>query len=369
MTRILHLITRYLNGGSEVTTQNTLEGLAAAEEDYYLFLGTGTEHNSENLRELETMGVETTIFHSIRHYNPITAIIAVFAVAWFLWRENIDVIHTHGTEAGVIGPFAGTLAGTSSIIPEIHGDPVTADRTRLLNLFLIAVERLSVRLSDRIIVKSDRIREIYLDRGIGTRKKYELIYHGVDTKQFRVATPKVRDGGDDQTELLFVGRVTDGKGLFDLLDALERLVDDHDVNLQIAGDGYLTADLRAEIKSRDLPADLLGYREDVSELMATADVLVLPSYREGTPRVITEAMASGLPVVATDIAGIPEQVADSESGYLVPPGDVDALTNRLAMLVNDPEIRSQFGAVGRERAEKFDVERAKAAYRELYRSL
>lgn len=369
MTRVLHLITRYLNGGSETTTQNTLGALTNADEDYQLYLGTGAEYDSCQLQEVESMGVETVVFPSIRHYNPIAAIIAVFTVALFLRRKDIDIIHTHSTEAGVIGPLAGTLAGTPTIIHEVHGDPITADRNRLLNYFLLAVERLAGRLSDQIIVKSERIRETYLNRGVGSPDKYEVIYHGVDTKRFQHASAEGRNGDNDPVQLLFVGRVTDGKGLFDLLDALERLADDSDVQLKIVGDGDLTTDLRAEIDSRGLPADLLGYREDVPDLMVAADVLVLPSYREGTPRVITEAIASGLPVVATDIAGIPEQVSDGETGYLVEPGDIDSLTDCLATLVRDPRKRERFGTAGQERAEKFDVDRAKTAYQELYRTL
>lgn len=369
MTCVLHLITRYLNGGSEITTQNTLDALINADEDYQLYLGTGAEYDSRQLQETESMGIETVVFSSIRHYNPITAIIAVFTVALFLRRKNIDVIHTHSTEAGVIGPLAGTLAGTPTIIHEVHGDPITADRNRPLNHFLLAAERLAGRLSDQIIVKSERIREMYLNRDVSSLDKYKVIYHGVNTERFHHASPESRDGGNGSVQLLFVGRVTDGKGLFDLLDGLERIAGDIDVHLKIVGDGDLKTNIQAEINSRGLSADLLGYRKDIPDLMAGADVLVLPSYREGTPRVITEAMASGLPVVATDIAGIPEQVTDGETGYLVEPGNIDALTDCLAALVSEPEKRKRFGAAGQERAEKFNLNRAKTAYQELYRTL
>jgi glycosyltransferase involved in cell wall biosynthesis len=85
-------------------------------------------------------------------------------------------------------------------------------------------------------------------------------------------------------------------------------------------------------------------------------VLVLPSFREGTPRVITEAMASGLPVVATDIAGIPEQVHDGKNGYLVPTGDAAAVRERLGELVEDYGLRERMGERGLERVEAFSIE-------------
>jgi len=104
-------------------------------------------------------------------------------------------------------------------------------------------------------------------------------------------------------------------------------------------------------------------------VLAASDVFVLPSFREGTPRVITEAMAAGLPVVATDIAGIPEQVDDGESGYLLPTGGPDALAGALDRLLADPERRERFGTVGRERVARFSSERMLADLDAVYRDL
>lgn len=365
MTRVLHLITRYLDGGAETTTANTLTALAEAETEYDLRLGTGAEHDPSRLRSLEERGYGTVVFRSMRHYNPVSAVVAVFAVAWYLHCEDIDVIHTHSTEAGVIGRFAGWLARTPVVVHEIHGDPITADRNPLLNQALLVLERLSAPLADRLIVKAERIRETFLDRGIGRREQYELIYHGVDIARFR-DIPDVAPADDGPVRLLFVGRLEDGKGLFDLLDAVERL---EEVRLDIAGDGPLYNDLQTAVSDRDLNVTLLGYRDDIPQLMSRADVFVLPSYREGTPRVITEAMAAGLPVVATDIAGIPDQVTDGKTGVLVTPGDVDELTRVLRELISDPHRRGRYGALAQEHVNEFAVETAAERYRDLYRQL
>lgn len=361
MTRVLHLITRYLDGGAETTTQNTIDALIEAESPYDVRLGTGAEYDSKRLRELD---VEIAVFRSIRHYNPITAVIAVISVAWYLRREDIDVIHTHSTEAGIIGRLAGYLGNTPVVIHEIHGDPITADRNPVLNRVLLAIERHTAPLADRLIVKSKRIRDTFLKRGIGRQSQYELIYHGVDIERFHTETDEL---DDSSVRLLFVGRLAKGKGLFDLLDSVERL---EGVQINIVGDGPLRETLANEVKQRGLESvTLLGYRENIPLFMAHSDVLVLPSYREGTPRVITEAMASGLPVVATDIAGIPEQVVEGETGFLVPPGDVEALTAALRRLVNNPQLRAELGNAARFRVDRFDVETAKAAYRDLYARL
>ncbi|WP_226010904.1 glycosyltransferase family 4 protein [Halomicrobium salinisoli] len=360
MVKVLHLITRYLDGGAEVTTRNTLRSLAEADEEYDLYLGTGHEHDEKNLKKLESEGITTTVFPLIRHYNPVTAVLAVLTVARYLRREEVDVLHTHSTEAGIIGRLAAFVARTPVVVHEVHGDPVTDDRNPVLNAFLRTMERQCARVADRLVVKADRIRELYLDRGIGRPEQYERIYHGVDLSRFdETAT-------HDSKRILFVGRLERGKGLFDLLEAFESV---DDAKLLIAGTGALYEPLADAVRDQELEAELLGYCDDVPSLMASADVFVLPSYREGTPRVITEAMAAGLPVVATDIAGIPEQVRDGETGYLVEPGDVRSLSDHLEELLDDPQKRTQFGRAGRERVTRFALETAQERYRKLYRVL
>jgi glycosyltransferase involved in cell wall biosynthesis len=100
---------------------------------------------------------------------------------------------------------------------------------------------------------------------------------------------------------------------------------------------------------------LLGYRQDVPELLRAADIFTLPSHREGMPRSIIEAMLSGLPVVATDIRGSREEVVDGSTGFLAPLGDVPALARALQRLAADADLRRTFGRAGRERAEaQFD---------------
>lgn len=368
--RVLHLITRFLQGGAETTTEQTLEALADAPEPYDLRLGTGAAYDSERLAAVEKRGVETVVFRLIRHYNPVAAILAVFTVAWYLWREDVHVLHTHSTEAGIIGRWAGYLVDTPVVIHEVHGDPIAQDRNPLLNAVLVWLERTSAPATTRIVVKSERIRETYLARGIGDPDQYELVYHGVDTERFENARANGERGAEtNPVRILFVGRLADGKGLFDLLDAVARL--DADVTLEIVGDGPLADDLAAAVRRRGLDdiVTLHGYRSDVERVMAGADVFALPSYREGTPRVVTEARAAGLPVVATDIAGLPEMVRDGETGFLVEPGAVDALRDRLARLVQSPELRRRMGERARDGLAKFERETAAEAYRELYRSV
>lgn len=366
--RVLHLITRFLRGGAEKTTTNTLEALTDAEQEYDLRLGVGASYDPERLAAVDETGVDTMVFDSIRHYNPVSAVLAVAAVARYLRTEEIDLLHTHSTEAGIIGRFAAQLAGVPVVVHEVHGDPITSDRNPLLNASILQLERVAARSSTVQIVKSEHIERTYLDRGIGTPDQYRTIYHGVELDDFRTATPNREE---DVPVVLFAGRLSSGKGLNDLLDAVGRLREETAFKLLVAGDGPLSDDLTARVEREGLGnvVELLGYRNDVPELMAAADVFVLPSYREGTPRVITEALAAGTPVIATNIAGIPEQVADAETGYLVEPGDIDAFVDRLHLLLTDRDVRASMSGRAESSVAKFDVMTARRTYRELYDEL
>lgn len=141
--------------------------------------------------------------------------------------------------------------------------------------------------------------------------------------------------------------------------------------MTVVGDGSEREGFGADARRRGLDGVVhtLGYRDDVDRILAASDVFVLPSFREGTPQVITEAMASGLPVVATDIAGIPEQVVDGENGYLVPTGDSETLADRLRRLLEDADRRAQFSAESRERVERFSTDTMVAHLDAVYRDV
>ncbi|ELY42667.1 glycosyltransferase family 4 protein [Natronorubrum bangense] len=363
--RVFHLITRLLKGGAEAKTIATVQGL----EDYEFTVGYGAEYDPDQVAALEEDGIQTQQFRTIRHYNPVTTVPAVLSVARYLRKHEFDLVHTHSTEAGIIGRFAAALAGTPAVVHTVHGVPFADDRNDLLERFILACERAAAPRTDRIVTNADAIADDYLRRGIGQQEQYTTVYSGIDLEQFRDVTPAADVDGDG-VRILMVGRLADGKGFDVLLDAVEQLATD-DLSVYLVGDGPQKTFLEREIDRRGLAetVSMLGYRSDVPAIMAACDVFVLPSYREGTPRVITEAMASGLPVVATDIAGIPEQVADGESGYLIEPGDDAALANRLEALLASREQREALGAVGRKRVERFSDTQMLADLDAVYREV
>jgi glycosyltransferase involved in cell wall biosynthesis len=362
---VFHLITRLLKGGAEAKTIATVRGL----EEYEFTVGYGAEYDQEQVELLEREGTATKRFHLIRHYNPLTTVPAVLSLAWYLRREDFDIVHTHSTEAGIIGRFAAALADVPNILHTVHGVPFADDRNDLLNRFVLASERQATKYTDRMVTNADVIAEDYLKRGIGQPEQYTTVYSGVDLDAFADVEP-AEDLSGKRPRVVMVGRLADGKGHEVLLEAVASM-DDFEGSVSIVGDGPLYDSLEEEIEERGLSDQvfLTGFRDDVPGVLAASDVLVLPSFREGTPRVITEAMASGLPVVATDIAGIPEQVEDGEEGFLIPTGDSGTLGKRMGDLVENSELREQMGERGLERAERFSVESMVEELDGVYREL
>jgi glycosyltransferase involved in cell wall biosynthesis len=179
--------------------------------------------------------------------------------------------------------------------------------------------------------------------------KLKIVHCGVDPARYDRPRRRAADG---PAELLFVGRLAAVKGVVVLFDALERLrARGVDARLTLVGDGPERARLEREAAARGLDGTvrLVGHQsqEAVAERLAAADLFVLPSFAEGVPVVLMEAMASRAAVVATRVAGVPELVEDGVSGRLVPPGDAEGLADALAALIADPALRARMGEAGR----------------------
>lgn len=363
--RVFHFITRLLKGGAERVMFSSVLSL----DQYDFTVGYGASYNQEQVSRLSANGVGTKQFPLMRHYNPATAPLAVFSVARYLQKHDFDIVHTHSTEAGIIGRLAAAIAGVPHIVHRVHGVPFTNARPQIVNLFVLGCERLAARYTDCVITNADIMAEAYLDRDIGQPEQYTTIPVGIDLDQFRNVTPAT-DLPGSRPRIAMVARLAEGKGFKVMLDAVERLSDD-DTSVCLVGDGPLTDSLSAEITERGLDdrVFLTGYRDDIPRVLAACDIFALPSFWEGTPRVIVEAMASGLPVVATDIAGIPEQVTDGESGYLIAPGDSEALANRLETLLSDSQLREQMGERGRERVGQFSTTTMLGKINDVYQTL
>lgn len=231
----------------------------------------------------------------------------------------------------------------------------------------ILLGRLTARLADRVLCPSERTaEEISRDYGVADVRVLPNVTAGLD----RPAEPSSADLLEDAAgAVLFVGRLRLRKGVEVLLEALRGLPDAPE--LLIVGDGEHRQAL--EIRAAELGlADRVRFlgrcdAPQVRELLSRACALVVPSIYEGMPLVVLEAMEAGLPVIASQVSGIPEVVVDGETGWLVPPEDPPALTTALADLTGDPEEARRRGAAGRRRLDRcYRPEHAGARWEALW---
>jgi glycosyltransferase involved in cell wall biosynthesis len=188
-----------------------------------------------------------------------------------------------------------------------------------------------------------------------TMNRVHIVHCGIEPRRLQAV-----EHGGVATNLIYVGRLVDLKGLGVLLPALAKLRDRHpDLSLTVVGDGPDRT--RFERQADDLGlGDAVRFvgsasQDDVGRLLAESDIFVLPSFAEGVPVVIMEAMGSALPIVSTYVGGITELVEDGVHGYLVPPGSEPELVDRLGDLIEQPDLRNRFGKAGRSRVlEEFD---------------
>jgi glycosyltransferase involved in cell wall biosynthesis len=287
-------------------------------------------------------------------------------LAWHLHRNGVQVVHTHHLGQLLCGGLAAKLAGAKLVHTEHESHSLMKPRTQ--SLF-----RILSRFADHITTVSDPVTRFLRDQiGIPSRK-LQTIPNGVLVEVFRDAQGLTRERWCWSKEDVVIGcvaRLEAEKGHAILLTAFHRLQRRYPrARLLIVGDGSLGPALRAQAAALgiDGAVQFLGARDDIPALLATCDVFVLPSLKEGVPLSILEAMSAGKAVVASAVGSIPHIVSHGETGLLVPPGDAQALEHALASLVEEDPARTHLGQRGQAFvSEHYHFHRTVRAYRQVY---
>lgn len=287
-----------------------------------------------------------------------------------------DIVHTWL----FTGNLWGRLAAIFAKVPVIVAGEMTVVPSEKVPSIFLSINRILAHWTDVITANSqsgiDRLR---VD-GFET-SKLRRIYHGVDLKRFspekvNLYRDEIRNrlGIRPGVVTIFVmARMTPQKGYPVFLQAVKQIVESgSDVCCFLIGDGPDRDSLEKLTLFLGLSeiVHFLGFRQDTPELLSASDIFVISSYWEGLPNAVLEAMAMGLPVVATNVSGTAEVVQDGKTGILVPPGDSQAMANSLLFLMNDPILRDQMGTEGRKRCEKeFSLEHSVLLTTSLYNEL
>lgn len=299
---------------------------------------------------------------------------AALRLARMLRRERIDICHVHLYHPSLVGLWAACLARTPFRVQTRHYSDY---HTRVGRTVHLQADRLCALMSHAVIAVSQHTADHLVNVERVSPRKVHVIPNGIDFERVQTSTPSVvsrlraEHADSDDVLLLVVGRLHPEKGYEQLFLALRRVVDRARpfVRLLVAGRGPYESAYKAQVGQLGLEAHVrfLGFRHDIADLMAAADIFVLPSLAEAFGLAVAEALYLGVPVLATRCGGIPEIVDDGRDGLLVPPGDADALAEALVLLVNDPDRRRALAGTGRQKVrERFAFERMIRAYEALY---
>jgi glycosyltransferase involved in cell wall biosynthesis len=301
----------------------------------------------------------------------------MIALARFLRRQRVDIVHTHLFEPSVVGLFAGVLARRPIRMMTRH---YSNYHTRIGKRWHVRADQVCNRLSKAIIAVSRHTADHIVNEEGSRREKVRVILNGIDFSRVSVSDPsapaRLRHelGAVGRPLLLVPGRLHPEKGqsfLFRALPVIRRSVPSAPIVL-VAGAGSFEAAYRAEVRSVgcDDIVRFLGFRTDLPDLMAAADLVVLPSVAEAFGLVMAEALYLGIPVVATRTGGIPEIIEDGVDGVLVPPADADALANAIVQLLSNPEVLRRLAGAGHDSVRaRFGFEKMIRAYEDLYENL
>jgi glycosyltransferase involved in cell wall biosynthesis len=282
--------------------------------------------------------------------------------------RHVDVVHAHGLRAGGIAAIA-LRRSRVPLAVTLHNALLAAGvRGRPVAMAYGMLERLVARRAAVVLGVSDDLEERV--RRLGARDVRLAVIPAPDLGGVRADRAAVRAGLrlGERSLVVCVARLAEQKGLPLLLDAAAELRDDGDVLVVVAGDGPLRAPLTARIESEGLPVRLLGWRDDVPDLLAAADVVVSSAVWEGQPIAVQQALHAGAALVATDVGGT--RAATGEAAVLVPYGDARRLAGEVRRLLDDPAERARLQARARARAVELpDADDACAAAVSLYRDM
>ncbi len=359
---VAHVITKLELGGAQQNTLFTVSHLDPAR--YRPVLVTG-EPGALDDEARALAGVE---FHQVptlvRPVSPLRDLRATIALLRLFLRLKPTIVHTHSSKAGIIGRWAAKLARVPIIVHSIHGFGFHAQQPALKRLAFVTAERAAAPLTTRFFAVSEATRRRGVELGLFPADRCVVIRSGIDVEAVRTRSvdcaAKKRELGFDPDQPI-VGMVAPLKPQKAPLDfvGLAALVHHSrpETGFLLVGDGELRRDVEMAIVQRGLTSvvRLAGWRRDVAEIMPCLTVFALTSRWEGLPRVYLEALAAGVPVVGTGVDGAAEVVRDGHNGYLVEPGDLTAMAERVLALLDQPALARDMGRHGRALPAEFDI--------------
>jgi len=364
---VLQFLTIFGIGGTERQVLNLVQGLDTSR---FAVEVACLKRWGALLPEMEATGVPITEYKTTSLYNHVAAWNQMKFIR-HLRKRSIQIVHTYGFYSNVFAIPPARLAGAAAVVASIRdtGEHQTPMQRR--------IEKLFCRMADCVVTNAEAVRKRLTNEGYDA-EKIVVIHNGIELTRYAKKPAELglhRElGVPSGTPLVAVfARLNELKGIEYFLRAVAGLIDRfRNVRFLIVGDGASRPELEKYSERLGLNKHVvfLGFRLDVPTLLSEISVSVLPTLSEGLSNSLLEAMAAGVPVVATSVGGNPEVVQGGITGLLVPPRDAEALGQAIGRLLEQPSLGTKFGLAGRERVIKqFALERMTQATERLYEGL
>ncbi|MDP6527596.1 MAG: glycosyltransferase family 4 protein [Candidatus Pacebacteria bacterium] len=371
--KVIYFITKSNFGGAQKQVLDLATLLDGSKFDVAVACG----GSGSLVKKLKNAGIRVIkikgMDRDVRVFKDFQAFISTYKI---LKEEEPDIIHLHSSKAAAMGAFLGKLTGVGKIIFTAHGWPFKEDRGVFWKIVTWAGSLVTSVLSDKIIVVSKN--DFKKTPNLFSKNKLHLIHNGVGEIEFlskRNARSKLTEsmGESIPADAMWIGtgiELTPNKGLEYTIDAFKRLSKSNkDIYLFIFGEGELREKLKNLINNYSLNKKvfLLGHIDNMPQYLKALDVYAQTSTKEGLPYAILEAGARALPVVASDIGGMPEIIEHRKSGLLVPSKDEKAIANALNLIIKDKDLGDRLGKGLKKKVnEEFSLEDMKNKIFSLY---
>ncbi len=367
--KICHVITRMIVGGAQENT--LLSVIRQLEQGHDVTLVTGPSPGPEGellkqkkLPDFEIVEIPTLV----REINPLKDWNAYLTMKEFFLERAFDVVHTHSSKAGIVGRFAAYAANTPFIAHTVHGQAFHRYEKAWKNTIYKIAERQAAGACDKIFAVAQAMIDQCVEANIAPASKYKVVYSGMELDPFLNASPDPQlklnlDIPDGAFVIGTVARLFPLKGYEHFIPMARKVAERYPAaHFLIVGDGILKDELTDIIRASGLTSSFsfagLVPPSEVYKYTALMDVLVHLSLREGLPRAVVQALASGKPAVAFELDGTPEVIRNDETGYLAQPEDADSAANAVCKLAANPDLCRKLGTNGRKLvSELFDWRR------------
>lgn len=340
--KLIHFITHLPVGGAQDNTLYTLELLDKKKYDIYLCCNFRGElvDRAKQIKQIKFINVPY-LQRDINLYNDLLAFFKIYKI---LKEGSFDIIHTHSSKAGLIGRVAAKLNKVPIIIHTVHGFPFNDFMFYLKRKLFIYIEKSVSKWTDVLVTVSNLNKKKIVDLKISNESKIHNIYSGIDLDLFKnkkdLSFRKKLNISSDKILIGSVGRLSYQKDPITMINAF-KIVSDQFLNahLVLVGDGILKKEVINKLNEFDLNerVHLTGNINDPWKIYQSIDLFIMSSIYEGLGRSLTEALCCGIPVVCTEVEGVPEIVKDGITGLLVKPKDTEGLANGIIESLDNME--------------------------------